>query len=295
VSETLLHLEILKVQGPATIQDGGRPGRMTEGVPAGGALCPERLALANLSLGNRWSAPAIESFGTLVVAPRGGPLVLSGDGAPVFAEEGEELTFTRSRDQRLIYLAVSGGFDIPPVLGGCGTLMVASLGGFEGRVLRRGDRIPLAAAIRGVGDLPARRGPLREDPPAPIRIVAGPDLDRFGADALEQLCSHPYAVSPASDRVGMRLEGPALARIGDDGGISLPMVRGAIQVARGGVPIVFGPDHPVTGGYPILAAVIRADWGRLEERPLGSEVRFRCVSLEEARAAWRDEALPLFA
>lgn len=294
MSEPALHLEIRSIRGPATIQDGGRSGHMAQGLPVGGALCPRKLALANRSVGNRWSAPAIEAFGAMVVVARGGAITLSLDGVVVAVGEDEELEIPKPRSERLIYLAAGGGFDVPRLLGGCGTFAVASLGGFEGRALRRGDRIPLGGAAAG-SDLLAPQGEARGlDPDAPIRVVAGPDLDRFAAEALAVLCSVPYEISPASDRVGTRLDGPALARLGDDTGTSLPMVRGAIQVARGGVPIVFGPDHPITGGYPILAAVIRADWGRLEALPLRSEVRFSTSSLEEARETWRWEAAPLF-
>jgi allophanate hydrolase subunit 2 len=122
---------------------------------------------------------------------------------------------------------------------------------------------------------------------APIRVTLGPDLERFDTATRASLLADTFTVSPATDRVGMRLRGPTLAH-GDEGaGTSRPMVRGAIQVTLSGEPIVLGPDHPTTGGYPLIAAVIRADWGRLSARRPGAPVSFQAVSTAEAREAWR--------
>jgi allophanate hydrolase subunit 2 len=107
-----------------------------------------------------------------------------------------------------------------------------------------------------------------------VRVVPGPDLDRFAAGALDVLLGSAYAVSPRSDRVGVRLAGPRLSRADDDAGVSAPMVRGAIQVPAGGEPIVLGPDHPTTGGYPVLATVVLADVGAVMARPVGAPLRF---------------------
>ena len=104
------------------------------------------------------------------------------------------------------------------------------------------------------------------------------------------LVSGDFTVSPTSDRVGMRLRGPPLPQADTGSGLSGPMVRGAIQVPASGEPIVLGPDHPTLGGYPVLAVVIRADWGALASRRPGEAVRFVAVSVDEAREAWRRAA-----
>src|SRR5207237_5954503 len=120
--------------------------------------------------------------------------------------------------------------DVPQVLGGRGTLLAAAFGGFEGRALRRGDVLPVGGAT-GEAQL-ARDPPLDLD--APVRVRAGPDLDRFGASALPALLAGPWKLSPASDRTGTRLEGPALERADSDAAVSAPMVPGAIQVPKAG-------------------------------------------------------------
>jgi biotin-dependent carboxylase-like uncharacterized protein len=273
-------LLIERVAGLATVQDLGRPGWMHEGIPAGGALVPKFLARANQAVGNPGSAAAVEIFGRLTVSCRQGPLALGReDGSVQRMAAGESLTIATPSSQRVAYLAVGGGLAVPVVCGGRGTLLVAGLGGHEGRPLRRGDRV-------AVGDGHALASSWGDDvgveeaaEPAhdPIRVVAGPDLDRFGAGALATLTSGAFVVLPESDRVGTRLQGPSLERDGDDDGGSLPMVAGAIEVPAGGQAIVLGPDHPTTGGYPVLAVVARRDLGRFASRPVGARVRFRLI------------------
>jgi allophanate hydrolase subunit 2 len=108
--------------------------------------------------------------------------------------------------------------------------------------------------------------------------LPGPDLDAFEAGALDQLTSAAYRVLPSSDRVGTRLAGPVLARRADYREVSRPMVRGALEVPRDGQPIVLGPEHPTTGGYPILAVIASAELGRFHAIRLGGAVRFAVAS-----------------
>ncbi|MGO9709703.1 MAG: allophanate hydrolase subunit 2 family protein, partial [Polyangiaceae bacterium] len=108
---------------------------------------------------------------------------------------------------------------------------------------------------------------------APIGIVVGPDERRFAPEALRALLGEGFTLSPASDRTGTRLFGPRLAVDSEDS-VSTPMVAGAVQVPGAGDPIVLGPDHPTTGGYPVLAVIVRADLGRFHARPIGSTVHF---------------------
>lgn len=281
MSEPAGHLEIVSVSGLATVQDAGRPGFMDQGVPPGGALCTERLARANRAVGNAWGAAAIEAFGPLVVAARGGPLTLFAEASVTRIKADEEVRIDRPAGERIVFVAVAGGFDVPVRLGGRGTLLVAGLGGLDGRALRRGDRLPVGAADR------LAKAELLPEPrhEGSIRVIAGPDP--FSAVALEVLQRATFFVSTSSDRVGMRLDGPPIPRMGRDLGRSLPMVRGAIQVPASGAPIVLGPDHPTTGGYPVIATVIRADLGRIEGKPARAEVRFSVVTLEQAREASR--------
>jgi 5-oxoprolinase (ATP-hydrolysing) subunit C len=187
------------------------------------------------------------------------------DGTTTELRDGESWTLTCDA-ARVRYLAVRGGVDVPWVLGGRGTLLVASLGGLDGRALRAGDVLTAGAA-------PAHRGPMPPelDGQSPMVVIPGPDSlpDR----ALEQLLSSVFRVDARSDRVGIRLDGPRLPRPRADSGSSRPMIQGAIQLPPDGMPIVLGPDHPITGGYPVVATVVRRDQGRLGALPIGHEVR----------------------
>lgn len=276
-----LALEIVATPGLAWIQDAGRPGRMVDGVPPGGALVPERLAAANRSVGNAVGAAAIEAFGGLVVAARGGDLFVGweGGGTPLLRDHVRVLA--PAPGARVTYLAVAGGLDVPVVLGGRGLLPVAALGGGVGRPLRAGDRVVVGHERGAI----VTAEPFDPPPDAPIRLVAGPDLARFAPGTWDALLAGDWRVGTASDRVGVRLVGPALRRVDGDVALSAPMVQGALQVPAGGAPIVLGPDHPVTGGYPVVAVVVRADRGALFLREPGSAVAFEACTVVEARAA----------
>lgn len=275
-------LEVLGASGPALVQDGGRGGRMHQGVPPGGALVPEWLAAANRAVGNAWSAAALECYGRLELGLRGRSAWVSVDGRAFRVEDGQSFSVPAPEHGVVRYVAVAGGLDVPEVLGGRGTLPVARLGGFEGRPLKRGDLLPFGA-VAGARVEPGAALSLESE----VRVVLGPDLGRFGADAVEVLLESTFTVSPTSDRVGLRLRGPTLPQADEGSGVSGPMVRGALQVPSSGEAIVLGPDHPTLGGYPLLAVVIRADWGSLSARRPGSAVRFRAVGVDEAREIWR--------
>ncbi|WP_257462532.1 5-oxoprolinase subunit C family protein [Archangium lipolyticum] len=273
--------EVLDVGGAVLVQDGGRAGLMHQGVPPGGALVPEWLAAANRAVGNAWSAAALECFGRLELRLRGRSAWVSVDGRAFQVEEGGRVSVPAPDAAVVRYVAVEGGLALPEVLGGRGTLPVARFGGLEGRMLKRGDVLPLGTG----GGARVEAGTalsLESD----VRVVLGPDLGFFGAGTAEVLLESTFTVSDLSDRVGMRLHGPKLPQADVGSGLSGPMVRGAIQVPSSGEAIVLGPDHPTMGGYPVLAVVIRADWGALAARRPGAPVRFRAVDLDEARDIW---------
>ncbi len=268
------------VRGIAWVQDGGRRGFMHHGVPPGGALCPERLAQANRAVKNAWDAPALEVWGHLRLRLEGAPPRLLWDGGqPVTAVPGAELPCGASPMHGVRYVAVEGGFEVPDVLGGRGTLAVAKLGGHEGRPLRRGDVLEGGdAAAQPSVHLPEL------DTGGPIRFI--PASDAAAPAALEALAARRFRISASSDRVGTRLGGAPLPTQ-PDRRPSSPMVRGAIQLPPGGEPIVLGPDHPTTGGYPLLGVVIRADLGRLGALAPGAEVTLAPVTRLQAEHLWR--------
>jgi allophanate hydrolase subunit 2 len=261
-----MSLQITKVVGLATIQDAGRRGQLHQGIPPGGALVPELLGRANSAADNPYGEAAIEAFGSITLVAQGRAQIGCDDGTTAELREGESWTLTCGA-ARVRYVAVRGGVDVPSVLGGRGTLLVASLGGLEGRALRAGDVLATGAAPLHRGQLP----PPELDRQAPVVVIPGPDVLPGGALGL--LLSSVFRVDARSDRVGIRLEGPRLPRIQADRGPSKPMLQGAIQLPPDGMPIVLGPDHPVTGGYPVIATVARRHQGRLGALPIGHEVR----------------------
>lgn len=249
-----MSLIIDTIVGAATIQDLGRRGHMHEGVPPGGAAVPTLLVAANREAANRDDAPAIEYFGMLVVRAESRIEVSTPNGARIL-EAGEPY---RVSSPTWSYLAVRGGVLAPEVLGGRGSVV-----GLDpaARVMAKGT-LRAGARIATADELPVKFA----RPPAlaagPVRVVPGPDLDAFGADALATLCSAPYKVASAA-RTGALLDGARISRVAGYRERSRPMVKGAIEIASGGVPMVLGPDHPTTGGYPILAVVASDDIERV--------------------------------
>jgi len=255
---------IVRALGLVTVQDLGRPGRMHEAIPPGGALVPELLVAANRAARNPDGAAAIEVIGRLVVRAES-PITVATDRIAAHELHGD-LTID-SEPRRVTYLAVRGGIAAPLVLGGRGVLLCAGLGALLGA----NDRIAADTLI--AVDAPA--APLTD---GPIRLIAGPDRDAFAGDALATLVAAPYTISPSSDRTGTRLVGAALPRRADYQEVSRPMVIGALEVPRDGAPIVLGPEHPTTGGYPIIAVIAAADRGRFFATRIGGSVRFTCRS-----------------
>ena len=251
----------VRVTGLVTVQDLGRPGRMHEALPAAGALVPELLVAANRAVDNPDATPALEVLGQLVVRAERA-LGIAIDHASAQLRAGEERVIV-SEPRRVTYLAVRGGIAAPLVLGGRATQLSAGIGA----AVKAGQRF----AIAGVPEVRTAAPPPLDDR-APIGIVPGPDLEAFPPDALARLVAGPYRISPRSDRVGTRLDGAPIVRLATVE-TSRPMVRGAIEVPGDGVPIVLGPEHPTTGGYPVLAVVTSADLGRCFAIRIGGPLR----------------------
>jgi len=243
-------------------------------VPPSGALDPTAHAAANLAVGNDPRAATLEvPVGSLRVRAAAAVMVsIDGEPAVLLGERGELVVPPCERAVR--YLAVRGGFDVEPVLGSRATLLVAKLGGWQGRAVRAGDVLPVGAPSgRAPGSvIPAPSDP-GEDPV--LRVVPGPHLARFPEGVFDRFLEMPWRVSVQSNRVGTRLEAvPGLPVHGDDRARPAPMIRGAVQITTDGTPIVLGPDHPVTGGYPVIAVVTRASQALLARLRAKRVVRF---------------------
>lgn len=315
-----------------TIQDRGRWGWQSQGVAVAGAmdLCAHRLA--NALVGNDVGAatlettiagPEIEFDDERSAAVAGADFELTVDGrgqavnSPFSVRAGSTLRFGRRRRGARAYLAISGGVEVPVVLGSRATHLPSAMGGYAGRVLRAGDRLPLGKMGResfhtGLGDRPGRRenphGPVssgQEMTPVPfflpdgkatLRVLPGPQLDHFAADALAVLQSTAYVIEPASNRMGFRLRGPAVRHTGDVEMLSDATPFGAVQVPRGGQPILLMADRQTTGGYPNVAIVISADIPLAGQLAPGDAISFALCTRAEAMAALiaQEQALMTF-
>jgi biotin-dependent carboxylase-like uncharacterized protein len=257
-----MSLVVVRAVGLITVQDLGRPGHMHEGLAPGGALVPELLKVANARAQNRPGTAAIEVMGALTVRAVSTVRVAT-DTLPAWQmRPGDEVTVESGR-HRVTYLAIGGGVDAPEVLGSRSAQPSAGLG----TLLRAGHRL---GAAEGPADVQAIGRFIDGDV---VRVVPGPDLDAFDPGAIELLTSGSWTVSASSDRVGTRLHGRPLPR-NHRVDVTRPLVRGAIEVPRDGQPIVLGPEHPTTGGYPVIAVVVHTDLGRFFARAAGETVRF---------------------
>jgi len=293
-----------------TLQDLGRVGYQHQGIPVSGALDPVSLSAANLLVGNPSATAALEiayQGPRLVVEADSVRLACAGAAAPielVTAAEGgrprrlEMLTSARLErgDQirigafaGVLYLAAEGGFDVPAVLGSRSTLVRAGIGGLNGRPLQAGDRLPLCRS-QACDAEEVRLSAFDLTPPASFRIILGPQDDYFTPEALGLITQTSYTVTPASDRMGMRLAGPRLEHSRGYNIVSDGIAPGSVQVPGNGLPIVLLADRQTTGGYPKIATVISADLPALGRLTPGATVRFRLVGIEEAEAARRQLA-----
>jgi biotin-dependent carboxylase-like uncharacterized protein len=273
--------------GPfATVQDGGRAGWASIGVPRSGAADRASAELANRLVGNRVEAGVLEVTAgglrlraerTVLVAVTGAAAPVQVDGraaplnAPVIVPAGAVLVLGVPSAGLRSYVAVRGGVDVPAVLGSRSTDTLSGLGPAP---LAAGDRLPVGslAGEEPVVDVAAVRAPSASPV---LRVLPGPRRDWLAPAAWTALVTQPWTVTVDSDRVGLRLAGPRLERARDDELPSEGLVPGALQVPPDGAPVLFLADHPVTGGYPVLAVVTTADLPAVAQLRPGDEVRFR--------------------
>jgi biotin-dependent carboxylase-like uncharacterized protein len=276
-------IEIVSPGIGSSFQDLGRPGCAHLGVGRSGAADRPSHRLANRLVGNPESAATIETYGGLriralqalavvvtgaygVIEVRHGPPMAVNAIAHVPA--GAEMTL-RPPDQGMrYYLAVRGGLEIAPVLGSRSLDTLAGIG----------PRLESGALI-GIGPDPATEMAtdlaVRHQPPNMVQVFEGPRRDWFTQQAWSVLTTAEFVVSPASNRVGVRLSGPALERCDQRQLPSEGIVEGAIEVPPDGQPIVMLADHPVTGGYPVIAVVMPKHLPSIAQARPGTTLRFR--------------------
>jgi biotin-dependent carboxylase-like uncharacterized protein len=241
---------------------------LARGVAPAGPLDPEAFRAANRAVGNDPGAAAIEvPLGSLTIEARGVAATFSIDGSLSARLYDGDTLVVGTGESAVRYLAVAGGLDVPVVLGSRATYLAARMGGHLGRPLRRGDVL----AIGGAGGNRHRSSERASE--VPLVVDPGPHVDRFPPDAYEVLLASSWQVSRHGDRVGARLEGARVPREGPDLALPAPMIRGAIEVTTDGTPIVLGPDHPTTGGYPVLAVLRPASQAALARLWPGAWIR----------------------
>ncbi len=294
-----------------TIQDQGRVGYQQFGVSVSGVMDPRSAALANILAGNpqgeavlecTMMGPQLQFSKDNCIAITGGDLGPNLDGRPIEncaavpVRAGQTLKFTGPRAGCRAFIAFAGGLDIPEVMGSRSTYMKARIGGLEGRKLRKGDEIGFRAPKPALPRLEDRkmRPEFIPQPVYTLRVILGPQDDAFTGAGLQTFLSETYSVTQEFDRMGCRMEGPAIEHRESADIISDGIAFGAVQVPASGKPIVMLADRQTTGGYTKIANVITADFRILAQLKAGDRVRFRKVSVQFAqdlllaqRRAWK--------
>ncbi|AJC72369.1 urea amidolyase [Thermococcus guaymasensis DSM 11113] len=290
-------IELLKVPSLLTVQDSGRGGYRKLGVPVSGYMDDYSARIANYLVGNPENAPLLEflpmgptlRFNASAVFAVAGDVEVRLNGVPVepwtsyWAKRGDVLEVGALRSGLYGYIAFAGGIKCEPLLGSCSTYAKAGLG----RPLKAGDVLNLGYAILTGRDgkrLPEGLWPDYSAQEITVSVVLGPDLEHFTEEGVNTFLSEAYTVTPESDRMGYRLDGKTIEHSEKGAGIvTSPLVPGSVQVPANGKPIVMMRDAQTTGGYAKIGVVISAHLHRLAQLRPGFRVRFKEVTVEEAR------------
>lgn len=295
-------IEVVSVGFPVLFQDLGRTGQADQGISVSGAADRSSLRAANRLVGNAVDTPALEitmggfSFrmrGRAVMALTGAtaPICITGkDGAQVLAshhtpialDDGDTVSLGTPAAGMRSYLAMRGGFEVEPVIGSAATDTLAQLGP---AALAAGDVIAILPALPGA--VVTLEEPSFDMPdavePVVLDVVMGTRTDWFTQTAVEDFLNQEWLATPQSSRVGIRLRGKPLERSNQAELPSEATLRGALQVPANGQPVLFLADHPLTGGYPVIANVVSRHLDLAGQIPIGAKIRFRAIRGFEAR------------
>ena len=295
---TVLHPGLL-----TTVQDLGRYGYGDIGMPTAGVMDAYAARVANILLGNDENAAVLEItvLGPVLAFHQATAFVIAGaDMQPclnrqpigmwriIHARTGDRLSFAGLLSGCRAYLAVSGGVDVPLVMDSASTYLRGKIGGYEGRALRAGDQVNIGRVSELICQglrLPAGLLPGSD---APVRVVPGPQNDAFTQKGIDTFLGSEYVVTPDADRMGYRLDGPAIEFQGDADIISDGMALGAVQVPAQGRPIIMLADHQTAGGYAKIAHVISVDIPVVAQKKTGDSLRFAAVSMQHAQQLYRE-------
>lgn len=283
----------------STVQDGGRKGYMALGFSQCGAMDEDAMRLANILVGNSPCDAVIEMTltGLSAMALCDTAISITGAKAEIFINgektdmnralllsEGDYITVGQITDGCRSYLAVRGGIGVEEKMGSRSTFLKIGMGGFDGRKLQSGDVIP-SRKTPPLKNIKKRFASVPEkEETAVLRAVLGPQDDMFSAEELEKFFGREYTVTPASDRMGIRLSAPdAIKPINGSDIISDGIVSGSVQVPKNGQPIILCADRQTTGGYAKIATVISSDMHKCAQLTAGNKVRFEKISVEDAQ------------
>ena len=306
--ERIAAFEILEPGVLTTIQDLGRYGFSQFGVPPSGALDTFSFRVGNLLVGNQKEEASIETtvmglkskaLREVVIAITGGDLSPELNGEPLemwrnhLLVEGDVISFKKVRAGCRAYLAISGGFVVPKIMGSRSTYLSGKFGGLEGKALRRGD-ILYTLGIQSPLSKLGLRFPSDWIPPLEkevlLRVIPGPQDHHFTEKGLQTFCFSSYQVTPQCNRMGVRLDGPKIERRSDveESIISEGLLSGSIQVPGDGKPIIILTEL-VTGGYTKIATVISTDLPKVAQLKPGDHTKFAMVSVEEAHRLLKNQ------
>lgn len=294
-------MKVIKAGMLSTVQDLGRNGYRKDGVIESGAMDKEALRLGNILLGNEeaeggleltLSGPTLLFESDAMIAITGANLSPQLNGVPIemwrplYVAKGAVLSFGEAIAGCRAYLAIQGGLDIDQVLGSYSTYLRAGFGGFEGRALKKGDRIafrsdvPVLPEGMNWGLSRSMYTPLN---PQVIRVMKGPEFELFHEHSIADLFLTEFKISTAADRMGYQLEGPLLQLKTAKEMLSSAVAFGTIQVTAQGIPIVLMADHQTTGGYPRMLQVLSVDLGKLAQLRPGDGIQFELIALKQAQ------------
>lgn len=291
--------QVIKPGLLTTFQDLGRAGYQEYGVVVAGAMDDFSLQIANLLVGNKrdetglevtMMGPALKVLEDAVIAITGGNLSprVNGQPAPMWksfaVKEGQLIEFGQPLEGIRSYISVAGGFDLPAVMGSNSTYLKAKIGGLNGRALEKedilyGNENPHAVTGRSLhyDEIPKYQKEVT------VRVILGPHQDAFTDEAIKTFLSSSYEITPQSDRMGYRLEGPVLSHKATADIISEAIPLGGIQVPANGQPIILMADRQTTGGYTRIATVISTDISLLAQAAPGARIHFKEVGMDEAQ------------
>jgi antagonist of KipI len=304
MTEETAAVEVIKPGAFTTLQDLGRPGYQHLGVPVGGAMDEVSHRLANALVGNPASSPTLEITllgptlrfeADALVACCGADLSMTIDGQAVprttaaRVPAGAVLQFGRRVAGLRAYLALRGRLAVDPVMGSASTYARGGFGGHHGRALRKGDTLLLRTSDpsppqRSAGAISAETSLLASlGDPGPIRVLRGREWAEFTGAAQAAWLGEGWRIGAQSERMGYRLEGPALDRIAARDILSEAVTFGTVQVPPDGQPIVLMADRQTTGGYPRIAQVATVDLPRLAQCAPGEYLRFAEIGIDTAQ------------